>query len=131
VLDADWGFAGAHPQPVSTTFKYRAIFKTPLFEWPNYKQFFVGGPMPLIKCQECGKDISDQASSCPHCGAPTEYGKKEAKKDRGKRRSNVQGAGCLIIILALILGLTIIGAPFAIFLGIIGLVILIVGLFIS
>lgn len=24
----------------------------------------------LIKCPECGKDISDQASSCPHCGYP-------------------------------------------------------------
>ena len=27
--------------------------------------------MALIKCDECGKDISDKATSCPHCGAPT------------------------------------------------------------
>lgn len=26
--------------------------------------------MSLIKCEECGKDISDQATSCPHCGCP-------------------------------------------------------------
>jgi RNA polymerase subunit RPABC4/transcription elongation factor Spt4 len=26
--------------------------------------------MPLIKCPECGKEISDQAQSCPHCGNP-------------------------------------------------------------
>ncbi|MBP3469718.1 MAG: zinc-ribbon domain-containing protein [Lachnospiraceae bacterium] len=26
--------------------------------------------MSLIKCKECGKEISDQASSCPHCGCP-------------------------------------------------------------
>ncbi|MFA5616302.1 MAG: zinc ribbon domain-containing protein [Syntrophorhabdaceae bacterium] len=26
--------------------------------------------MPLIKCAECGKEISDKAFSCPHCGAP-------------------------------------------------------------
>ena len=26
--------------------------------------------MSLIKCTECGKDISDQALSCPHCGVP-------------------------------------------------------------
>lgn len=26
--------------------------------------------MPLIKCYECGKEISDSASSCPGCGAP-------------------------------------------------------------
>ena len=24
--------------------------------------------MALIKCPECGKEISDQAPSCPHCG---------------------------------------------------------------
>lgn len=26
--------------------------------------------MALIKCEECGKEISDKASSCPHCGCP-------------------------------------------------------------
>ncbi len=26
--------------------------------------------MPLIKCPECGHDISDQAPSCPNCGLP-------------------------------------------------------------
>ena len=87
--------------------------------------------MPLIKCQECGKEISDQATACPNCGAPTKCGAKRQKKERRKWRGNVQGAGCLIMILALILGFTIIGAPFGFFLGIIGLVILIAGLFIS
>lgn len=24
--------------------------------------------MSLIKCSECGQDISDQAPNCPHCG---------------------------------------------------------------
>ncbi len=24
--------------------------------------------MALIKCQECGKEISDTAEACPHCG---------------------------------------------------------------
>lgn len=27
--------------------------------------------MALIKCGECGKEISDKATTCPHCGAPT------------------------------------------------------------
>lgn len=27
----------------------------------------------LIKCVECGKEISDKASACPHCGCPVEY----------------------------------------------------------
>lgn len=26
--------------------------------------------MSLIKCSECGREISDKATSCPHCGAP-------------------------------------------------------------
>lgn len=26
--------------------------------------------MVLIKCKECGKDISDSAASCPSCGNP-------------------------------------------------------------
>lgn len=26
--------------------------------------------MALIKCPECGGDLSDQAGSCPHCGRP-------------------------------------------------------------
>jgi len=26
--------------------------------------------MALGKCKECGKEISDQAVSCPNCGAP-------------------------------------------------------------
>lgn len=26
--------------------------------------------MALIKCPECGKEISDKAQSCPNCGYP-------------------------------------------------------------
>ena len=29
----------------------------------------------LIKCKECGKEISDQAISCPNCGYPMKYPK--------------------------------------------------------
>lgn len=28
--------------------------------------------MALVKCTECGREISDQAASCPGCGAPME-----------------------------------------------------------
>jgi len=27
--------------------------------------------MPLEPCRECGKSVSTEAESCPHCGAPT------------------------------------------------------------
>jgi len=29
--------------------------------------------MSLIKCPECGKEISDKAESCPHCGLPSKH----------------------------------------------------------
>lgn len=38
--------------------------------------------MALIKCSECGKEISDKASACPSCGAPIE--KEEQKKEPPK-----------------------------------------------
>lgn len=28
--------------------------------------------MALIQCRECGKQVSDQASACPQCGAPVQ-----------------------------------------------------------
>lgn len=36
--------------------------------------------MALIKCKECGKDISDTAKVCINCGAKTEKTKKTNKK---------------------------------------------------
>ncbi len=31
--------------------------------------------MALIHCNTCGKEISDTAAVCPHCGQKTRYGK--------------------------------------------------------
>ena len=30
--------------------------------------------MALITCQECGREVSDQAEACPHCGHPAPEG---------------------------------------------------------
>lgn len=30
--------------------------------------------MALIKCPECGKEISDKATACPNCGMPLKRG---------------------------------------------------------
>jgi hypothetical protein len=30
--------------------------------------------MALIACEECGKEISNRASACPHCGCPVSFG---------------------------------------------------------
>ena len=38
--------------------------------------------MALIKCPECGKEISDKAKKCIHCGSIT-YEKKIVNKNNG------------------------------------------------
>ena len=39
--------------------------------------------MAIIKCRECGKDCSNDARSCPHCGA--------SDPDEKQNKDNVQG----------------------------------------
>lgn len=37
--------------------------------------------MALIRCPECGREISDKASACPGCGCPVkEFGQEEQQK---------------------------------------------------
>ncbi len=84
--------------------------------------------MPLIPCPECGKEISDKAPACPQCGAPTIAGKKADKKASVAKRANTQGMGCLMIILSIALGLTVIGAPLASLIFVVGLIVLLIGL---
>lgn len=52
--------------------------------------------MALIKCTECGKEISDKAKTCPSCGAPVVTPKTKATKAL---------SGCLGIIIVLSLAL--------------------------
>ena len=73
----------------------------------------------LIICSECGKEYSDQAKSCPHCGAITSQNRYISNNMRGSYNRNINyasqynningtnGSGCgvvLVIIIALILG---------------------------
>ena len=43
--------------------------------------------MALIHCNECGKEISDQATVCPNCGAKTQtwFNNQQQKKTKRKR----------------------------------------------
>ena len=42
--------------------------------------------MALIKCPECGQEISDQATSCPNCGCPMKKTNGDSDKDNlGKK----------------------------------------------
>lgn len=56
--------------------------------------------MAMVTCKECSKELSSEALACPSCGKPQEA---KLKKERHKKRSNVQGAGCLLIIVGILL----------------------------
>jgi len=67
----------------------------------------------LIICSECGKEYSDQAKSCPHCGAITSqnrYISGNMTRRNNPYQNNINGtngSGCsvvLVLIISLILG---------------------------
>ena len=45
-----------------------------------------GRDMALIKCKECGKEVSKKAETCPNCGAPL------------KKKTTQYGCGTLILL---------------------------------
>ncbi len=52
--------------------------------------------MALIKCRECGKEISDKAESCPNCGYRIH--KKESKSNTMKTGSIISLVACSILL---------------------------------
>ena len=54
--------------------------------------------MALIKCNECGKEISDKATTCIHCGYPVKQKIKcaECGKDINTNDKICNGCGCPI-----------------------------------
>jgi hypothetical protein len=40
--------------------------------------------MAMIKCPDCGKDISSRAKACPFCGCPSEYFNLDVQKEENK-----------------------------------------------
>lgn len=64
--------------------------------------------MALIKCSECGKDISDKASACPHCGCPLSNAEQSQKnkKEKGMGAKSTK----ILIATALIVGVIIVFA---------------------
>ena len=62
----------------------------------------------LIRCEECGKEYSDKADKCPHCGCPNPKQIEleltfEVHKDaeREMKRRIIQVVGCSIVSLLL------------------------------
>lgn len=95
--------------------------------------------MALIKCSECGKEISDHAAACPGCSAPS--GKSTvptAPSPQAVTKSvRVERAGLKWEVIGFVLTLSAIvvgiagGGGFAGALGVIGVVIFIIGRFID
>ena len=59
--------------------------------------------MGLIKCPECGNEVSDKAQSCPKCGAPIIQ-----NTPRQVQRKKRKGPGCLVTVLIFVVLITII-----------------------
>lgn len=59
--------------------------------------------MALIKCPECGKEISDRATSCPNCGCPS-IDKEEAEKVNDTTRGIIALFLCVLgFVMALVI----------------------------
>jgi hypothetical protein len=94
--------------------------------------------MALIKCSECGKEISDRAGACPGCGAPVAGGTATAPLSAAVTNSvrveragfKWEATGFVLILVAIIAGIA--GAGwFAGVLGFVGFVVFIIGRFID
>lgn len=54
--------------------------------------------MAIKPCKECGKEISDQAKTCPHCGAPP------PSKTKPKLSPVMQFLGAIVVVVAVASG---------------------------
>lgn len=54
--------------------------------------------MALVKCHECGKDVSTQAAACPNCGAPPRPLPQAATKRENKAKNVVSGIIGIVVI---------------------------------
>ena len=53
----------------------------------------------LIRCPDCGREISISADACPHCGRPRD---KTATEKIGAAATKMQKVGCLLTLLVTI-----------------------------
>lgn len=66
--------------------------------------------MALIKCSECGHDISEKALICTNCGCPIEVTKQniEETKEKKKKRIIIVGVTVLVIVILVLIGMALI-----------------------
>jgi len=69
--------------------------------------------MALVKCTECGREISDQAVSCPGCGAPVVAAtSRKVLLSAARSAAPAQGTGSAFGIAAVVLGLGAVVMPY-------------------
>lgn len=71
--------------------------------------------MALIKCSECGKEISDQATVCPNCGAPTHVETKATETPKKPKKEKKKGSclGAILIVVGVLILIGILGSAFS------------------
>ena len=57
--------------------------------------------MALIKCSECGKEISDKATTCPNCGCPVLHNNLPTQSLQKTSKQGNKKHGCLIPMLVI------------------------------
>lgn len=64
--------------------------------------------MALIRCKECGKEVSDQAKSCPLCGCPIENTNSVEKQNKVKNKVGLLlfAFAFLLICICIYIGMT-------------------------
>lgn len=70
--------------------------------------------MSLVNCNECGKQISDKAEMCPHCGNPIKIVERRPEKETVYIQSEKK-SGCGIwafvgVLIAIVLVIIILGS---------------------
>ena len=61
--------------------------------------------MTLISCQECNKEISDQAASCPSCGVPIANAPSNQNSTVNRAGAKWESIGFLMIVGGMIFGM--------------------------
>lgn len=61
--------------------------------------------MALIKCSECGKEISDKAKACPNCGCPVKVEQKNNEIPNNKQKEKNAGFITFLNIIRYIIGI--------------------------
>ena len=91
--------------------------------------------MALIKCSECGNEVSEQANSCPKCGAPIKTERHEVHtnmtmKEETQRMKEQDASFCTLMNVLTVASLLciLLGVVFAgIFIIIAGIIMLLLG----